>query len=289
MKLKNGDGIKWPGNAPVAVMVTFDFDAELLRYATSGKENIQFPDESRGHYGPREGLTRCLNVLKKNNIKSTFFIPGYNVEKYPDHVKSIVDDGHELAYHGYMHENDIDLPMEEEVINMEKSEALLSSISGQNIIGHRAPTGVLHPYSFELMQKRGYLYSSVMKDRDWPYLHIGNPEYPPIVELPTEHTLDDYTYFYFSFAAPTNRSNYPVSYVEGIWKDYFDELCDEGDKVFVLKLHPQLIGRSSRSVMLDHFIQYMKSRGAWITHCAEVADYVRTFYNTKKDAKSSPV
>lgn len=283
MKLKMGDGIKWPYHAPIAVMVTFDFDAELLRYATSGKEHIEFPDESRGHYGPREGLSRCLDVLKKNEIKSTFFVPGYNVWKYPDEVKSIVNDGHELAYHGYLHENSMDTPAQEEAACMEKSEALLCEASGRKVIGHRAPTGMLHPYSIELMQKRGYRYSSVMKDRDWPYLHTGNPDYEPIVELPTEHTLDDYTYFYFSFAPPTNRSNYPVSYVESIWRDYFDELADETDKVFVLKLHPQLIGRSSRAAMLDHFIKYMKQRGAWITTCAEAADYIREFYRTKKE------
>ena len=60
----------------------------------------------------------------------------------------------------------------------------------------------------------------------------------------------------------------------GIWKDYFDELLREEDKIFVLKLHPQMIGRASRAVMLGKFIEYMKQKGAWITTCEEVADYV---------------
>ena len=84
---------------------------------------------------------------------------------------------------------------------------ILEEIAGEKIVGHRAPTGMLHTYSFELMQKRGYLYSSVMKDRDWAYLHQPIKELPPVVELPTEHTLDDYTYFSFSFAAPKSSSS----------------------------------------------------------------------------------
>ena len=63
-----------------------------------------------------------------------------------------------------------------------------------------------------------------------------------------------------------------------IWKDNFDELANEGDKIFVLKLHPQLIGRSSRVRMLERFIAYMKANGAWLASCEEVARYVKDFY-----------
>ena len=58
----------------------------------------------------------------------------------------------------------------------------------------------------------------------------------------------------------------------------FDELANEGDKIFVLKLHPQLIGRSSRVRMLERFIAYMKANGAWLASCEEVARYVKDFY-----------
>ena len=51
-------------------------------------------------------------------------------------------------------------------------------------------------------------------------------------------------------------------------------LAEEGDKIFVLKLHPQMIGRASRIAMVGDFISYMKGHGAWITTCENVARYV---------------
>lgn len=274
-QLKNGDGMVWPFGKRIAVMVTFDFDAELLRKSVIGKRKIGFSDTSRGKYGPDEGLARCLDMLKRQNLHTTFFVPGRIAECYPEQVKAIAAAGHELAYHGYLHEATVDMPASEEEENMAKSEALLEAVSGQKVVGYRGPLDLLPNCALPLMAKRGYLYGSTLKDCDWAYLH----EDYPIVELPTEPTLDDFSWFYFSYAdEATITCSYPVNYVYDIWKDNFDELASEGDKVFVLKLHPQLIGRSSRVRMLERFIAYMKANGAWLATCAEVAEYVKEFY-----------
>ena len=102
--LKNGDGIKWPHGKRIAVLLTFDFDAEYLRYSVTGQSALGFSDISRGQYGPHEGLKRCLDMLARQNIKTTFFVPGIVAEKYADEVKQIAAAGHELAYHGYAHD-----------------------------------------------------------------------------------------------------------------------------------------------------------------------------------------
>ena len=273
--LKNGDGMVWPEGKRIAVMLTFDFDAELLRKSVIGKRTIGFSDMSRGKYGPDEGLKRCLDMLARQQLTATFFVPGRNAELYPTQVQAIADAGHELAYHGYLHEATVDMPASEEEENMAKSEELLAKFSGKKPVGYRGPLDLLPNCALELMAKRGYLYNSTLKDCDWAYVH----ENYPLVELPTEPTLDDFSWFYFSYAdEATITCSYPVDYVYDIWKDNFDELANEGDKVFVLKLHPQLIGRSSRVRMLERFVAYMKANGAWIATCAEVAEYVRDFY-----------
>ena len=273
--LKNGDGMVWPEGKRIAVMLTFDFDAELLRKSVIGKRTIGFSDTSRGKYGPDEGLKRCLDMLARQQLTATFFVPGRNAELYPEKVQAIADAGHELAYHGYLHEATVDMPASEEEENMAKSEELLAKFSGKQPVGYRGPLDLLPNCALELMAKRGYLYNSTLKDCDWAYVH---EEYP-LVELPTEPTLDDFSWFYFSYAdEATITCSYSVDYVYDIWKDNFDELANEGDKVFVLKLHPQLIGRSSRVRMLERFVAYMKANGAWIATCAEVAEYVKDFY-----------
>ena len=58
-------------------------------------------------------------------------------------------------------------------------------------------------------------------------------------------------------------------------KQEFDALALEGNKIFILKLHPQMIGRASRIGMVGELIAYMQDHGAWIATCEEVARYVQ--------------
>ena len=275
-KLTNGPACSWPDGKRIAVMLTFDFDAEYLRIsrAQSKGKHIGFTDFSRGQYGPHEGLARCLNMLDTYNVKGTFFVPGIVIEQYRDHVCEIHRRGHELAYHGYEHESSRGTALEEEEARMEHCEQLFRSITGKNPVGHRGPESIIHPFTPELLTKRGYLYSSSMKDCDWAYLWEKDSQELPLVELPSDITMDDFTYYYFTFSDPAVRAMYTNREVIGNWKDEFDGLAEEGSKIFILKLHPQMIGRASRIAALGEFIGYMQRHGAWIATCEEVARYV---------------
>ena len=247
----NGPDLSWPDGKRIAVMVTFDYDAEFLRIsrAESKGTSIGFTDYSRGQYGPHEGLARCLAMLDAVGIKSTFFVPGIVAERRG-------------------------ISREEEVSILEKSESILKGICGRRPVGHRGPESIIHPFTSELLAERGYLYSSSMKDCDWAYLweKDGNPL--PLVELPCDITMDDFTYYYFTFSDPAVRSMYTNREVYGNWKQEFDGLALEGNKIFILKLHPQMIGRASRIGMVGELIAYMQSQGAWIATCEDVARYV---------------
>ena len=273
----NGPAFSWPDGKRIAVMVTFDYDAEFLRIsrAKSKGTTIGFTDFSRGQYGPHEGLARCLDMLDTMNIKSTFFVPGAVIETYRDTVEEIHRRGHELACHGYQHESDPELSRDEMLKILDKSEALLAEITGKKPVGHRAPESVLQDFMPELLTERGYLYSSSMKDCDWAYLWEKDQRELPLVELPNDITMDDFTYYYFTFSDPAVRCMYPNREVFGNWKQEFDGLALEGNKIFILKLHPQMIGRASRIGMVGEFIAYMQNHGAWITTCEDVARYVQ--------------
>ncbi len=273
----NGPAFSWPDGKRIAVMVTFDYDAEFLRMsrAKSKGTSIGFTDFSRGQYGPHEGLARCLDMLETMNIKSTFFVPGAVIETYRDTVEEIHRRGHELACHGYQHESSPELTREEMEEILDKSESLLFDITGKKPAGHRAPESVLQDFMPELLAKRGYLYSSSMKDCDWAYLWEKDGKELPLVELPNDITMDDFTYYYFTFSDPAVRCMYPNREVYGNWKQEFDALALEGNKIFILKLHPQMIGRASRIGMVGELIAYMQDHGAWIATCEEVARYVQ--------------
>ncbi len=275
--LQNGEGIKWPKGKKVAVMLSFDFDSDRLQYARLG-EKAGFADLNRGQYGPNEGLDRVLRVLKQQEVKATFFIPGINIERYPKQIDSIIDGGHEIAYHGYLHDSNFEvIPIEKEIENMEKSEALIQRFWGRKPVGHRAPHGLLQTYSIDLIAQRGYKYSSASnpeKACDWAYCYERGGKKIPLVEFTTDVMTGDFAYFFFSYSEPQHKHMYLNKNVQQIWTDEYDGRWREEDKMLCLKLHPSLIGRASRARMLESYITYLKEHDAWIASCEEVADYV---------------
>lgn len=274
--IQNGEGIQWPGGARIAVMLTFDFDAEFLRISRAHRKGKEagFADISRGEYGPCEGIWRCLDSLDAQSVRGTFFVPGIVAERYEDAVREIHKRGHEIACHGYSHDSARGISKREGEAQFDLAERALHRITGKKPVGYRAPESILHPFTVPLLHERGYLYDATMKDCDWAYLHQLDGGEIPLVELPDDVLMDDFTYFYFTFADPAVRAMYMCREVFENWRAEFDGLAREGDKIFVLKLHPQMIGRASRISHLSAFISYMKQRGAWIDTCEEVAQYV---------------
>ncbi|MBW2200407.1 MAG: polysaccharide deacetylase family protein, partial [Deltaproteobacteria bacterium] len=104
----------WPSGVKCAVCLSFDFDAESLSLGTIERMRYEGDQQryaktltpiSRGQYGAKVGVPRILKFLEKNNIPATFFVPGFTANLYPDIIKEITERGHELANHGYYHEN----------------------------------------------------------------------------------------------------------------------------------------------------------------------------------------
>src|SRR3990167_11229763 len=71
---------------------------DLRKTALPGTVALTFDD------GPNPTFTpQILAILKKYDIKATFFVVGMNAEKYPDLIKAIHDDGHVIASHSQTH------------------------------------------------------------------------------------------------------------------------------------------------------------------------------------------
>ncbi|MDR3347984.1 MAG: polysaccharide deacetylase [Acidaminococcales bacterium] len=255
-------------------MITFNFAAETLWLSRNPTNAANFAALSRGQYGPTQGLPRILAMMAVYGVKGTFFTPGWVAEKYAALLKDIHAQGHEIAYHGYLHEETLGISYEEEAANMEKSEKIIERIIGKKPVGHRAPNETMHPFTLEMIHKRGYLYSSNLSDCDKAYLHTLDGKAISLVELPIDTICDDNYYYFFALNPPVRRGISSSGTMIGIWKDEFAGLAEEGDKVLSLVIHPQLSGRTSRINALGEFIGYMKSRGAWIAKSEEVARYI---------------
>lgn len=110
---------------------------------------------------------KILKILDDFNVKATFFIVSDVINHYPELVESINDNGHEIACHGLCHACKIDprtkIPLfsikdfEDRTIFAKKQ---LEKISGQKVIGYRAPNALIGRWMLESLQKIGFRYDS---------------------------------------------------------------------------------------------------------------------------------
>jgi len=246
-----------------AVLLTFDYDAESC-------EARMFPNKpvklSKGQFGPRVGLPRVLNLLDKHAIRSTFFVPGWTAEKYPESVKEIARRGHEVAAHGYMHESlgELKSPEEEKEI-FGKSIAALEAVTGRRPLGFRAPHWEFSPNTISSLVRFGFKYDSSLMNDEKPYLLEHEGKSTGIVELPVEWFLDDWPIF--------EVERRPPSEVFNIWIQEFEAVYKEKVPYFMLTMHPQCIGRASRARMLESLIRAIRRRpDIAFSRCIDLAE-----------------
>src|ERR1044071_9392521 len=93
----------WPDGADVAVALTFDVDGQAPWLSETPENTRRLTILSQGQFGPVRGLSRILAMLDETGIPATFYVPGYTAEHHPEAMAAILERGHEVAHHGYMH------------------------------------------------------------------------------------------------------------------------------------------------------------------------------------------
>jgi peptidoglycan/xylan/chitin deacetylase (PgdA/CDA1 family) len=261
----------WPDGARVAVALSFDFDNETLAL----RNGQTLPSLlSTGEYGSRAALPRVLSLLERYEIRATFFIPGVAAKLYPEDVKSIAAAGHEIGIHGWIHEWTSSLSRDEERMLMERSLSTIQELTGKKPVGIRTGSWEYSANTAELIAELGLLYDSSLMADDVPYEVLSDGRPTGVVELPVEWILDDYPYFNMDRFAGL-RPHTPPSAVQEIWTSEFEMAYQEGG-LFLLTMHPQIIGHRSRMAMLERLVQYIRSRpGVWFATHEQVARYVK--------------
>jgi peptidoglycan/xylan/chitin deacetylase (PgdA/CDA1 family) len=96
-------------------------------------------DIQRGIFATEVGVPRLLNLFKKYDLNVSFFIPGHSIETFPKEMALIMEHGHEIGAHGYMHENPIAMTENQEEDVLVKSIDLIKKMSGRKPGGYVAP------------------------------------------------------------------------------------------------------------------------------------------------------
>jgi peptidoglycan/xylan/chitin deacetylase (PgdA/CDA1 family) len=258
----------WPSGFQCAVSLTFDLDIETPWLAENPGVSARPAVLSLAHYAPQVAIPLILALLDRSEIKSTFFIPGKSAEDFPLTVDSIVSHGHEIAVHGYTHDPPSSLTRDEEQAQLRQTAGILSRW-GVDVVGYRAPLYEISVHTMELLQEHGFLYSSNLMDEIKPYRHSESG----VIELPVQWILDDWTQFGHG-ADDGAAQNATCAHVHQLWMEEFQAIYDLGG-VFILTLHPQVIGRPSRIQMLADLVSQIRShKGVWVTDCASIAKHV---------------
>jgi len=264
---------KWPKGIQCTACLSFDFDAETL-WISRNEENLRRPVTlSQGTFGVKIAMPKILELLQEFNIKATFFVPGWVIERNQGLIKEVFAEGHEIAHHGYLHEwPDMADPSKEEGILVKGIEIIEKTI-GQKPFGYRSPAGEYTPSTLSLLKKHGFTYSSTMMDDVSPYKHSIDGAKTDLVELPVHWSIDDAPYFLYSLRPPISRMTItPREFLE-IFEGALLDIHQWGG-CFCTFLHPQVIGRPGRFQILREFIQFMKGLPKiWIARCVDIAQY----------------
>ncbi|MDX1495327.1 MAG: polysaccharide deacetylase [Longimicrobiales bacterium] len=259
----------WPGGARVAVLLSYDVDNETVRGLRTGEVSIG--PLSQGQYGARRALPRVVELMNEENVPSTFFFPAWSLKLAPEQAPLIQESGmHEIAVHGWIHELNtaLDAETEERLLRMAVDE--IEQIAGVRPVGYRAPSWNHSPNTLQIVRDIGFLYESSLMHDDRPYELVQDGEPTGMVELPVEWILDD-----APLLNPRGNSYDNPRDLMQVWIDEFDKAWEEGT-MFLLTMHPHVIGHRSRIVALEGLVDHMQAKGGvWFATHADAARYVR--------------
>lgn len=257
----------WPDGARCAVALSFDSDHETNELRDGGQSVGRM---SWGQYGVRQGVPRILSILAREGVPATFFVPAVAAMLHPEEQRRVVAEGHEIGLHGWIHELNSVLPEAVERDLHRRAADKIEQITGARAVGMRTPSWDFSPSTLKIQRELGLIYDSSLMADDDPYELEEDGERTGIVELPVEWIRDDAPYFNMNrFQAL--RPYTPPPAVLDIFIREFDRAHAEGG-LFLLTMHPHVIGYRSRIFILEELIGHIKAKGgAWFATHAHVA------------------
>ena len=265
--------IPWPNGARCACAITFDMDADsLIQVARPQDGYDRLYPISMGRYGPTVAIPRILETYRKLGLKQSFFVPGWCMERYPDAVEAILQGGHEIGHHGWIHEDPVTTRGADQAEAFERAMEAHQRIVGRKPAGYRAPVYNVTQQVIDLMIAHGMQYDSSMMADDIPYLletsegalwempvHWGTDDWPPFAHY------DEIGYM-MPVASPSRG-------LSGFWEEF--EAQYEAGGFWMLIVHPFLTGRLARWREVERRLRHiLENFNVWFAPLEEIADYM---------------
>ena len=265
--------VPWPNGARVAVAITFDIDVDSTLH-------LAFPDEAYRMVATQsfmryEGLAvrRIVDIFRHFGLRQTFFFPAWCMERHPDMVEVILEGGHEIAHHGWIHESPNAQTREAEHHWLGKGIEVIERMTGKRPRGWRAPVYHMSPHSADLLLEEGFLYDASLMGDDVPYLlRTGRGD---LLELPSHWALDDWGHYAyvkeFDYRSPMKSPDQAME----VFMAEFDAAWKHR-AMWVSVWHPMMSARLARADRMVTMIEQMLERGdVWFATMEEIATHVR--------------
>lgn len=259
-------------------------------------------DIQRGIFATEVGVPRLLRLFKKYDLQTSFFIPGHSLETFPREMDMIVEAGHEIGAHGYLHENPVAMtPAQEEEV-LVKSIDLIKGLTGKAPRGYVAPWWEMSSSTAALLGKYGFSYDHSQSYRDFQpfYARVGDEwtviDYSKtatewmkplkhgkeidLVDIGANWYVDDLPPMMFIKKAANSHGFVSPRDIEQMWKDQFDWVYREMDYgVFPITIHPDVSGRPQVLLMLERLIEYINGHDGveWMDFASIADDFRKRF------------
>ena len=264
----------WPDGARCAVAFTFDMDADsILHLAHHDSADTRVAALSMLRYGPEVAVPRLVDMYRRFGMRQTFFLPAWCIERYPRAVEEILEGGHEIAHHGYLHEHPNELAPDAERYWFGRSVEVIKRATGRPPRGFRAPTYKFSRHTLDILLDHGLTYDASLMGDDIPYLIESSKG--SVVELSSHYALDDWPHYMASRDFNYFMSIKAPRHAMDVFLDEFEAMWEHGG-LWVAVWHPFVSGRLARCVAVERLIEHMQRKGkVWFAALEDIAAHVR--------------
>jgi peptidoglycan/xylan/chitin deacetylase (PgdA/CDA1 family) len=266
--------VPWPGGARCAACISWDVDADTLVLHRLPERGHELHGGLSWLRYDEVAVPAIVQVFERYGIKQTFFVCAWCIERYPAMCESILAGGHEIGYHGYLHEAPNEQPPERELEELERGMEIIERFTGRRPSGARAPYAALSASSADFLVRAGFSYdSSLMSDSEPFVLEAGGGR---LIELPIDTTMSDWPHFAhvpdLGYLMPPKS---PAGAIE-VFRSEFDAAYELGG-LWITIWHPHVSGRPARRLAWTALLESLLERGdVWFATLDEIARHVRS-------------
>lgn len=282
--------IRWPDGGVCNVTVVVSLDPQC------GPDGLAAADfkTPEAYYGMHAGLDALRVLLRRHGIRATFAASAALALSYPATLRSLRDEGHEIAAHGFLREDVSRLDPATERERLRQTTLALGEVLGQRPLGwyslprqsDRHAVGAISPVTMSLLVEDGYRYMGNSLADDAPHYWVYDPSGPKsILCMPYYYHFDDQ--FFLLFPARGSGLEHADSLARN-WRAEMDAQHKRG-RSFSMVLHPYAIGWGHRLKMLDAFLAHVRSLpGIWNATALKCATHWLAEYPPERTLRIAP-